>query len=267
MLFRCERMDCVSLMRHSKDWGVVNRDYRKKKVLYFIDEDRSDDFDAVYFAQRARAKGSKQDVEELESAKDAAKQREVSQEVIVQQILDKIHCFLCHSLTAPPIGTASGGGGDAVSSFYGGGDGVGCGSVSDGDLVGILHGIFSAMPEYRRIRNIRSNRHDAMFSKFTTKLTPSADGGGDAVAAADHKMEDIDDDEVGPDGAKLTAQSGPNWIGRNFVYDFIEPKYGNLKEEMLSGYGLGIGASNLKSLFLSFRNLISHNMVYFYTKN
>ena len=237
-MFQCERMDCVSLMRHSKDLGIKNRDYRRKKVLYFIDEDDTDDFDELYYEIK-RATNSRATATELIDAKDAAKQKEVSQEIIVQEILDKIHCFLCHSL-ATPISIDNGSFYDDTNDDINSGSNPG--DISDGDLVEILHGIFSKMPEYRRIRNIRSNRNDPLFSKFTTKLVDPLFFRNNG----DHKMEEIDDEELNMDlnGTPLTPQSRPNWIGRNFKYNEMEPKYGNLKQEMLSGYGLDIGAWN-----------------------
>lgn len=165
--FQCNQMDCVCLMRHFKDFSMKNKDYAQKKKLYFIDEDTSDDFDDLYYEKHKNIKASKH---QLDIVKNKVKQKEVTLEIVVQELLDKIHCFVCHPVSMHEWM-------QNLSAYDEEKKQLDDTRILDGDLKRIMQTIENKMSQWKRIKNMRSINNDLFFQKYTTKLDKTAQMG------------------------------------------------------------------------------------------
>ena len=153
------------------------------------------------------------------------KLKEISQEIILQEILDRIHCFLCHNISFDS---------QLLSDNFN----IDPRKIKDVELKEIVNKILNKMNEWQRIKNIRQKKNDLLFNKFTTNLNQNM---------MEHKEEN---------------DNNPLKIGTGFVYEFIQFKYSNLKQEILSSeknYSLDIFSWNdIYDLSPLFFNHIKH---------
>ena len=155
---------------------------------------KTDDYDYFYYQNNQQQNDI--DLAKLEKEKNRAKLKEISQEIILQEILDKIHCFLCHNISNHDI---------LKTLNYD----IDIGQCLDDEIQEIVYKVINKIHEWQRINNIRP-RNDMLFNKFSTDLTINNE----------HKNDEDHNRVI--------------HIGSNFDYKYMNAKYNNLKNEILS---------------------------------